>query len=76
MSFINQQLDHLSSDLKNTKAKVMRLMSAEEVQNFITQTVAKVMEKVEKKVEKVIEQKIKEKTQELADRVESLDFEK
>ena len=33
-------------------------------------------EKVEKRVEKVIEQKIKEKTQELADRVESLDFEK
>ena len=76
MSFINQQLDHLSSDLKDTKTKVMSLMSAEEVQNFITQTVAKVMEKVEKKVEKVIEQKIKEKTQELADRLESLDFEK
>ena len=76
MSFINQQLDHLSSDLKDTKATVMSLMSAEEVQNFITQTVAKVMENVEKKVEKVIEQKIKEKTQEPADRVESLYFER
>ena len=61
MSFINQQLDHLSSDLKDTKAKVISLMSVEKVQNFITQTVAKVMEKVEKKVEKVIEQKIKKK---------------
>ena len=49
MSFINQQLYHLSSDLKDTKTKVMSLMSAEEVQNFITQTVAKVMETLKRK---------------------------
>ena len=73
-NLLNQQLEHLTSDLKDTKDRVMNLMSKDEVQNFISETINKVMSSVEKKVEKLIDNKIKEKTKTLEEKVEFLEF--
>ena len=58
LTILNQQLEHLTSDLKDTKDRVMNLMSKDEVQNFISETINKVMSSVEKKIEKLIDSKI------------------
>ena len=41
LTIMNQQLEHLTSDLKDTKERVMNLMSKDEVQDFITKTIKK-----------------------------------
>ena len=79
LTIINQQLQHLTSDLKDTKEKVMNLMDKDEVQNLITETVEKTVKKIMKNMtdnlKKLIEEKIKEKLEDLEDRVKSLQFE-
>ena len=79
ITIINHQLQHLTSDLKDTKEKVMNLMDKDEVQNFITETVEKTAKKVMKNMTdnliRMIDEKIKEKTEDLEDRVKSLQFE-
>ena len=76
LTILNQQLEHLTSDLKDTKDRVMNLMSKDEVQNFISETINKVMSSVEKKIEKLIDSKIKEKRKTLEEKVESLELDK
>ena len=76
LTILNQQLEHLTSDLKDTRDRVMNLMCKDEVQNFISETINKVMSSVEKKIEKLIDSKIKEKTKTLQEKVESLEFDK
>ena len=76
ITIMNQQLEHLSSDLKDTRERVMNLMTKTEVQNFITETVNKVMTSMGNKIEKMIDSKIKDKTKELEDKISSLEFDK
>lgn len=76
LMFINQQLEHLNTDLKETKDKVMSLMSKNDVQDFITETINKVAVSLGKQLEIVIDTKIKEKTAELTEKVKSLEFDK
>ena len=72
---MNQQLEHLTSDLKDTKERVMDLMSKNEVQDVITKTIKKkVLTSVEKKTEELIDENIKEKTKKVEDKVELLEF--
>ena len=54
----------------------MNLMTKTEVQNFITETVNKVMTSMGNKIEKMIDSKIKDKTKELEDKISSLEFDK
>ena len=74
LTIINQQLEHLNSDLKETKDKVMSLMSRNEVQDFISETIGKVAVSLEKQLEIVIDKKVTEKTKELTEKVKSLEF--
>ena len=76
LTIIHQQLDHLTSDLKDTKTRVMNLISKDDVQTFISETINKVMGTIEKKMELLIENKIKEKTKTLEEKVNSLEFDK
>ena len=76
LTIINQQLEHLNSDLKETKDKVMSLMSKNEVQDFISETIGKVAVSLEKQLEIVIDKKVTEKTKELTEKVKSLEFDK
>ena len=76
LTIINQQLEHLNSDLKETKDKVMSLMSRTEVQDFISETIGKVAVSLEKQLEIVIDKKVTEKTKELTEKVKSLEFDK
>lgn len=79
LTIINQQLEHLTSDLKDTKEKVMSLMTKDDVQDLIEKTVEKAVEKAVKKtiagLHTLLDSKIKEKTNELTERVESLKYE-
>ena len=59
LTIINQQLEHLNTDLKKTKDIVMSLTSKQDVQDFISEIIFKVAETLEKKLEKVIYIKFK-----------------
>lgn len=76
LTIINQQLEHLNTDLKETKEKVMSLMSKQDVQDFISETIKKIAVELETHLGTVIDTKVKEKTKELTDKVKSLEFEK
>ena len=76
LTIISQQLEHLNTDLKETKDKVMSLMSKQDVQDFISETISKVAVRLEKQLEIVIDTKVKEKTKELTEKVKSLEFDK
>ena len=75
LTIIHQQLENLIGDLKETKAKVMSLMSKEEVQEFIIQTVEKATNRTVVTLEKMIDLKIKDRTQEMEEKLRSLEFE-
>lgn len=75
LTIINQQLEHLTSDLKDTKEKVMSLMTKDDVQDFIEKTVEKAVKKTIAGLHTLLDSKIKEKTKELTERVESLKYE-
>ncbi|MCG7879959.1 MAG: hypothetical protein N0C90_27080, partial [Candidatus Thiodiazotropha endolucinida] len=75
LTILHQQLDNLSGDLKETKAKVMKLMSSEEIQQFIVKTVEAATNRTIVTIEKLIDQKIKERTQEMEQKFSSLEFE-
>ena len=74
LTIIHQQLEHLNTDLKQTKEKVMSLMSKEDVQNFISETIGKVALSLEKHLETVVDKKVQEKTNELTEKMKSLEF--
>ena len=54
----------------------MSLMSKNEVQDFISETIGKVAVSLEKQLEIVIDKKVTEKTKELTEKVKSLEFDK
>ena len=72
---IHQQLENLIGDLKETKAKVMSLMSKEEVQEFIIKTGENATNRTVVTLEKMIDLKIKDRTQEMEEKLRSLEFE-
>ena len=74
LTIIHQQLEHLNTDLKQTKEKVISLMSKEDVQNFISETIGKVALSLEKHLETVVDKKVQEKTNELTEKMKSLEF--
>lgn len=76
LTIINQQLEHLNADLKETKDKVMSLMSKSDVQDFISETIKKVVANLENQLEITINKKVTEKTKELTEQVKSLEFDK
>ena len=75
LSIINQQLECLTSELKETKDKVMSLMSKEDVQGFITKAIDNAMNLALKKLEELMDSKVKEKTKEIEEKIEGLEFE-
>ena len=52
----------------------MSLMSKEDVQNFISETIGKVALSLEKHLETVVDKKVQEKTNELTEKMKSLEF--
>ena len=75
LSIINQQLECLTSELKETKDMVMSLMSKEDVQDFITKAIDNAMNLALKKLEELMDSKVKEKTKEIEEKIEGLEFE-
>ena len=79
LSIIHQQLDSLSTDLKATNESIKQLMTKDDIESFIKQTVTEVLKSLETKMERWIEakveQKVKEKVTELNDRFDHVTYE-
>lgn len=75
LSIIHQQLDDLNSDVKETKDKVMSLMSKDETEEFIGKAIDRAMSKMLVTLNKTVDKKVKEKTTDLEERIKSLEFE-
>ena len=75
LTVIHQQLESLRGDLKETKETVMKLMSQEEAQEFITKTIEEATNRTVATLEKLIDMKIKGRTQEMEEKLRSLEFE-
>ena len=78
-NIIHQQLDILTSDLKETKESIKQLMTKDDIETFISKTVESVLKSLETKIRKYVdekvEEKVKERVTELNDRLDHVTYE-
>lgn len=79
LSFIQMQLDTVTTELKETKESLKNLMTKSDIADFITKTVDSVLkginDNIKKEVEEQVEVKVKEKVTELNNRLDYCVFE-
>lgn len=74
-SFIHQQLETLTVELKETRNSIKNLMSKDDIESFITKTVQGIMREMEGKLTKLVEMEVKERTVELNNRLDFMVYE-
>ena len=79
LGFIHEQMDTLTTDLKETKESMKNLMTKDDIEGFITKTVESVLIGMEAKIKKMVEEEVKDKMTvhltELNDRLDNMVFE-
>ena len=82
LGFIHQQLETLSTDLKETKESMKNLMTKDDIESFIKLTVNSVLEGMEAKIKAMVEDEVKDVKEkmtdqliEINDRLDSMVFE-
>lgn len=75
LSFIHDQLETLSTEMKDTRDSIKNLMTKDDIQSFISQTVQSVMNQMEEKLTKIVDEKVKEKNEDLNNRLDYMVFE-
>ena len=79
LGFIQNQLETLTIDLKETKEGMKNLMTKDDIESFIKLTVNSVLEGMEVKIQAMVEEEVKERVSgqltEVNDRLDSLVFE-
>lgn len=79
LNFIHEQLDTLTSDLKETKESIKNLMTKDDIETFITKTVESVLKGMEDKIKRQVEEQVKKKVDEtvteLTDRLDYMVYE-
>lgn len=61
---IHEQLDILTTDLKETRESMKNLMTKDDIETFITKTVESVLKGMEENIKKQVEEKVQEKVDE------------
>lgn len=70
LTFIHEQLEVLSTDLKGTRESLKNLLNKDDIQSLIATTVKSIMEDMEVKFAEMIDMKVNEKTVDLQNRLD------